>query len=227
MRRSNPRRTTSPYSTEIRVRIPVEWARMRRRRSAMTPTAARAGATRSPRTPGSAGTTRVPGTGIADVVAPWMGTATRAAPTRLGCVGDPRWRERVALIDACRRPRAPTKWVGHDRPLSARITRDSPHGESKLLLPYAVFNSRLDLAVLGASPRFKVQGIEPHAGAWRLITAKSSASILRHWPHSPSPKPQVSGLRYVDMRIAHVITRMIVGGAQENTLLCCKSVLSS
>ena len=24
------------------------------------------------------------------------------------------------------------------------------------------------------------------------------------------------------MRIAHIITRMIVGGAQENTLLCCR-----
>lgn len=27
------------------------------------------------------------------------------------------------------------------------------------------------------------------------------------------------------MRIAHVITRMIVGGAQENTLLCCKDAV--
>jgi hypothetical protein len=27
------------------------------------------------------------------------------------------------------------------------------------------------------------------------------------------------------MRIAHVITRMIVGGAQENTLLCCRDLM--
>ena len=27
------------------------------------------------------------------------------------------------------------------------------------------------------------------------------------------------------MRIAHIITRMIVGGAQENTLLCCKDLI--
>ena len=27
------------------------------------------------------------------------------------------------------------------------------------------------------------------------------------------------------MRIAHVITRMIIGGAQENTLLCCQDLI--
>ena len=27
------------------------------------------------------------------------------------------------------------------------------------------------------------------------------------------------------MRIAHVITRMIIGGAQENTLLCCRDLI--
>src|SRR5687767_7663436 len=27
------------------------------------------------------------------------------------------------------------------------------------------------------------------------------------------------------MRIAHIITRMIVGGAQENTLLCCQDLV--
>ena len=27
------------------------------------------------------------------------------------------------------------------------------------------------------------------------------------------------------MRIAHVITRMILGGAQENTLLCCEDLI--
>ena len=27
------------------------------------------------------------------------------------------------------------------------------------------------------------------------------------------------------MRIAHIITRMIVGGAQENTLLCCRDLM--
>ena len=27
------------------------------------------------------------------------------------------------------------------------------------------------------------------------------------------------------MRIAHVITRMIIGGAQENTLLCCQDLV--
>ncbi len=33
------------------------------------------------------------------------------------------------------------------------------------------------------------------------------------------------GGRKSKMRIAHVITRMIVGGAQENTLFCCQDLI--